>query len=133
MSTGFRWIFSLVGVWLLILSSVPLTSGQESKTPAPPLQQSVNYADPPREYETTHAGKWLVQVEKQLAVDAPHLSAKVLNRLEKKLGEALKVLPVSSQARLKKLDIYVMYGPKAKGGGRDNGLEYFQKGDSQAP
>ncbi len=43
------------------------------------------------------------------------------------LAKMLALLPEPSRARLRKVPIYLLYGPKAKGGGRDNGLEYFQK------
>jgi hypothetical protein len=72
-------------------------------------------------------GKWTVMVEKQLKADAPAIAEQALARLTKKLGEALKALPKPCHAKLQGLPIFLMYGPKAKGGGRDNGLEYFQK------
>jgi hypothetical protein len=73
------------------------------------------------------AGTWRVFVEKQLQTDKPALAQRALERLEKKLEEAMAVLPEASHAKLKKLRLFLMYGPQARGGGRDNGLEYFQK------
>jgi FimV-like protein len=104
-----------------------LAPAQERKTPPPPPQESIDYAKPVREYVTARAGKWTISVEKQLQTDAPAVAKQALERLEKKLPEALKALPEPSHANLKKLQVFLMYGPKAKGGGRDNGLEYFQK------
>jgi hypothetical protein len=101
---------------------------QERPTPLPPPQKPVNYRKPPRDYEPAHVAGWTVLVEKQLLSDEPALAKRALARLEKKLGEALAALPEHAHARLKRLPIFLLYGPKAKGGGRDNGLEYFQKG-----
>jgi hypothetical protein len=112
---------------LAICGGVSPITAQEKKTPLPPPQAVVNYNDPPREYTTTRAGTWTIKVEKQLLADAPAVAKKAQTRLRKKLGEAIEALPDASHARLKELDIFLMYGPKSKGGGRDNGLEYFQK------
>lgn len=117
----------LVATCLAICGVVRPTPAREVKTPPPPLQKPVNFNDPPREYETARAGEWTIKVEKQLLVDAPEVAKKAMKRLDKKLAEALKSLPDSSHARLKKLPVFLMYGPKSKGGGRDNGLDYFQK------
>jgi len=100
---------------------------QTRKTPLPPPQKPVNYSEPPREYEAVPLNGWTIQVERQLLSDAPDLAKQALGRLERKLGEAFAALPESSHDNLKKLQVFLMYGPKAKGGGRDNGLEYFQK------
>ncbi len=117
----------VVATWLAICGGVSPISAQEVKTPLPPPQAAVNYKDPPREYTTTRAGNWTIKVENQLLADAPAVAKKAQARLRKKLGEAIGVLPDASHVRLQKLDIFLLYGPKSKGGGRDNGLEYFQK------
>lgn len=100
---------------------------QTRKTPLPPPQKPVNYSEPPREYEAVPLNGRTIQVERQLLSDSPDLAKQALGRLEQKLGEAFAALPESSHDNLKKLQLFLMYGPNAKGGGRDNGLEYFQK------
>jgi hypothetical protein len=115
--------FLLIGSALM--AGAPFASADDN--PPPPPQQPVNYNKPAREYETAAAGDWTVLLEKQLSSEAPDVAKKALARLKEKLPEAMKALPASSHATLKKLKFFLMYGPKAKGGGRDNGLEYFQK------
>jgi hypothetical protein len=118
---------SLVVICLAVYGRSQLASGQERKIPLPPLQEHVDYRQPPRQYTTTHVGKWTIMVEKQLEADAPAITRQALARLTKKLGETVKALPDPLGAKLQTLRIFLMYGPKAKGGGRDNGLEYVQK------
>jgi hypothetical protein len=124
--TGMYLAWCLAAVALALCRDEP-AQAQDRKTPQPPPQAAVDYANPPREYEAARAGDWTVRVEKQLLADAPEVGKKAQARLEKKLDEALRALPGSSHARVKRLEIFLMYGPKAKAGGRDNGLEYFQK------
>jgi len=122
------WLIGLLaGGCLAICPGVGPAPAQAAKTHPHSLWEPVNFNDPPREYETVRAGEWTLKIEKQLLVDAPDVAQQARQRLEKKLVEALKALPDSSHARMKKLPFFLMYGPKSKGGGHDNGLEYFQK------
>lgn len=102
----------------------------EPARPAPKYrgikQKFVNYREPEREYEEVPAEGWTIQVEKQLVTEEPELAAKAAARFGKKLNEALAAFPEGSHAHLKKVKIFLMYGSKAKGGGRDSGFEYFQ-------
>lgn len=94
---------------------------------APALKQApVDFNHPPREYSQRELQGWQVLVEKELVDGNPELAKSTLARLEKKLGETVAALPASSLPDLRKLKVFLMFGPKAKGGGRDNGLEYFQ-------
>jgi hypothetical protein len=97
------------------------------KTPLPPPQKFVDYREPPRQYRAFRAGCWKVWVEKELLSAAPDLAGEALARLGTRLAEALAVLPARSRPQLRKLPIFLLYGPEARGGGRDNGLEYFRK------
>ena len=90
-------------------------------------RKEVNFRDPRREYTPVPAAGWTIQVETQALSEEPEIAGKAVARLGKMLNEALAVLPEASRARLKKLPVFLMYGPKAKGGGRDNGCEYFQQ------
>ncbi len=119
------WLVLVIG--LAVIRPVAALSAQGEKTPLPPPQKPVDYNDPPREYQSTRLGSWTFHMEKQLIADAPDVEKRALARLEKKLGEAMQSLPESTRARLRRLPVFLMYGPKAKAGGRDNGLEYFQK------
>lgn len=100
---------------------------EERKTPQPPPQKQVDFSSPAREYKTVHLDKWTILIEKQLLSDSPVVARQAQVRLKRVLAKALAALPEPSRADLKKLPIYLLYGPNAKGGGRDNGLEYFQK------
>jgi hypothetical protein len=97
------------------------------RTPLPPAQKAVDYRNPRREYKTVRVGSLKVSVEKQLLIAAPETARRALARLERKVGEALAALPEAARPGLRRVPLFLMYGPKAKGGGRDNGLEYFQK------
>lgn len=125
--------------WVLafLLLAVRLAQGAgtnapalELATPPPPAQEPVNLNQPPRDYEELTVRGWSVLLERQLQQEAPELAKKVVARLDRKLGEAMAVLPAPSHPRLKQLRLFILYGPKSRGGGRDNGLEYFQR---QAP
>jgi arylsulfatase A-like enzyme len=103
-------------------------SGNSARKTAPALAQPpVDFNHPPREYETRQVRDWTVLVEKQLVTDTPDLARRALERLDKKIGEALAALPASSHARLKNLTLFLMAGTTSSHGGRDNGLEYFPK------
>lgn len=99
-------------------------AAQEPKVVANP--SPVNYRLPAREYKALKVGKWSFSVEKQLTVDDPESAKKVLERLEEKLNLALEALPKPTHPTFKKLKVFVMHGPRAKNGGRDNGLEFFR-------
>lgn len=99
----------------------------DRKTPQPPPQKKVDFRNPQRQYKQVRLDKWTVFVEKQLLSESPALARQAQARMKAMLAKALKALPKPSRANLQKLPIYLMYGPRARGGGRDNGLEYFQK------
>lgn len=110
----------LAGVSQAVISQSP-------STPLPPPQKPVNYAEPRREYETMRAGNFSFAVERQLADEDPDLAHKTIARLAENLREALKLMPSTARRRLGKLTYFLLYGPKSKAGGRDNGLEYYQR------
>jgi len=91
-------------------------------------QKYVNYRDPVREYEEVKTNKWTVEVEKQLVTDNPKLAGKAVARLEQMLEKALAAMPLTDAYRdkMRNRKVFLMYGPKAKNDGRDNGAEYYQ-------
>jgi hypothetical protein len=93
---------------------------------APP-QKQVDFRDPPREYKTVRLDKWPVFIEKQLLSESPTVAREAQARMKAMLPTALAALPEHCRANLRKLLLYLLYGPRARGGGRDNGLEYFQR------
>jgi hypothetical protein len=98
------------------------------RTAAALQQQPVDFNHPPREYVMHAAQGWEILMEKQLEDEAPDLAKRALTRLEKKLGEMAAVLPAEALPDLRRVKIFLMYGPKAKAGGRSSGLEYFRPG-----
>ncbi|MCX6902509.1 MAG: hypothetical protein NTW03_03305 [Verrucomicrobia bacterium] len=90
-------------------------------------QKSVDFNHPPRDYTTNRVSGWPVLVEKQLVTEDADLARRALDRLDRKLGEAMAILPESAHARLRKLRLFLMYGEASTLGGRNNGLEYFQR------
>ncbi len=100
---------------------------QEPATPQPPAQRAINYRQPVREYRDVRMGDMKVAVEKQLQAEAPQIAAKALERLKSERTRALAALPAKASKQLGGIPFFLMYGPKAKNGGRNNGLEYFQK------
>jgi hypothetical protein len=108
-------------------AAAPPQIPRERITPQPPYQPPINFRTPPREYETVSVRAWTVLVEKQLIRQDNELAQKALGRLQQQLDELMQVFPKPAQARFSKLTLFLMFGERADGGGRDNGLEYFQK------
>ena len=100
---------------------------QEPATPQPPAQRAINYRQPVGEYKDVRMGDMKVAVEKQLQAEAPQIAAKALERLNSERTRALAALPAKASKQLGGIPFFLMCGPKAKNGGRNNGLEYFQK------
>jgi hypothetical protein len=109
---------------LILLSACPGMAAEPAASAPKPV---VNFREPQRTYQTVPLGQWTVMVEQQLPAEDPELAKRALARLESKLGVMLAALPSPARPRLQKLPIFLMYGPKAKGGGHDNGAEYFQR------
>jgi hypothetical protein len=99
---------------------------RQRKTAPAIKQKPVDFNHPPRDYATRELCGWSVLVEKELEHEAPDLTKTTLARLEKKLGQAAAALPATALPDLRKVKIFVMYGPKAAAGGRSNGLEYYR-------
>ena len=89
-------------------------------------QKAVNYREPPREYVATGTNGWTIELEKQLMTDNPALGRKAAARLARKLDESCTLLPEAARAGVRRHKFFIMYGPKAKHDGRDNGAEYYQ-------
>ena len=96
-------------------------------TPAPPAQAPVNLNHPPRVFFCRPLRGWTVWIEQQIAEQDPVLLTNVVRRLDAKLGELLRILPPHTHPVLRQVRLFVLLGPQSHGGGRDNGLEYFQR------
>jgi hypothetical protein len=107
--------------------SVSAALWQVPKTPRADQPLAVDYQQPRRKYVAAKRGNLTVWVESQLKAEAPAIADRALDRLKAKRGEALAVLPKHARERLANVPFFLLYGPKARGGGRNNGLEYFQK------
>lgn len=93
--------------------------------PARP-QAPVDFNHPPRDYTARRLHDWDVFVETQLVDEAPVLAARALTRLDNTLGKIASLLPASSLSDLRRVRVFVLFGPSSHAGGRENGLEYFQ-------
>ena len=100
---------------------------QAIATRQPPAEPTINYRRPVREYRDVRMDDMRVSVEKQLQDEAPQVGKKALERLKALRTQVLASLPLKASKQLRRLSFFLMYGPKAKGGGRSNGLDYIQK------
>ena len=88
-------------------------------------QVAVNYRVPRREYVRARRVGWTVYVEKQLIDEQAPLAQEALVRLESELAWVVKKLPPLTLGDLRRVNLFLLYGPRARGGGRASGLEYF--------
>jgi hypothetical protein len=98
------------------------------RLPAGDGPASLNFREPRRNYKVVQRGSRTVMVEAQLQEEAPDIARSALDRLDKNIARALDALPKHTRASLARLPFYLMYGPKAREGGKDNGLDYVRKG-----
>ena len=125
------WILRCGLVTLLMCASV-LGAGDEAlpkaRRTAPPLKlKRVDFNHPPRQYVLRRAHDWPVWVEEELVDQDAELAKKALHRLDQLLVEVLRALPVQARPVLQRVPFFLMYGERSKYGGRNNGLEYFQR------
>ena len=123
----FRASFSRVGLFfsVVLFWSLPAV-GQEAG-----LQQKAqhpNFRVPERQYTDVPFDERVIKVEKQLMDEDPVLAKKVIERLKFNINLALDILPRHSHPFVAKQQFWLMYGPKAKGGGENNGASYFRPG-----
>jgi hypothetical protein len=101
--------------------------GYQKADKDPPARGSnrVNYRAPRRDYVLVPVGRRSVHVEKSLQSADEALARKAVERLAKNINKALDNLPDHASFGLRSIRYYLMYGPEAPGGGRNNGLEYI--------
>ena len=112
-------VFGIVGLTLFLCRG---TSGEESE--GKKKKPVINYREPRREFRTIKKGRWSFEVEQELLDGSPAIADRALKRLQESLNEAFRLLPKPAHPVLLELKWFVLYGPKARGGGLDNGLEY---------
>ena len=123
---------SVLATAVAAADSVMVPVANESGKPQPrvtakPLQQApVDYNHPPREYISHRVLGWEVLMEKQLADEDAATAEASLRRVETMLGKIADVLPTARLPNLQNVKVFILFGAKAKAGGRDNGLEYFR-------
>jgi hypothetical protein len=116
-------LHSIAGAWAV---GWAIPGYEDAKVDATDQEKPrVNYRVPKRDYVVVSVGPHSVQVEKSLQVKDKALAQKAVDRLVKNIDKALDVLPKHASFGLRNVRCYLMYGPKAPGGGRDNGLEYM--------
>lgn len=120
----------------LLLVAIAVIAADEAPKPAAPPRVTpkaielppFDFNHPPRAYVDTVLVGWNVSVEKQLVDEDALTAKKATARLEAKLEQVAKTLPAASLAELRTVRIFLMYGPKAKGGGRSSSFQYFRVG-----
>lgn len=95
--------------------------------PSAPSAPRANYREPERGYLVERAGDFTLYIEEQLRTEKPEVARQAIARLTQKRRKVLSLLPSHARRRLERVPLYLMYGPEARGGGKGNGLEYFQK------
>lgn len=103
----------------------PAAQATRSYEPLP----EVNFREPAREYVERSVDGWKLQLERDLVERYPDDATRVVDRLQGKLGQTLELLPEHTRPTLRWLTLFVMAGPDAPGGGRDNGAEYCRSID----
>lgn len=88
----------------------------------------VDYAKPQRTYREVTKDGFTIQVEASLLEQDAEAAEKATARLAANVKKALEVYPPHSHAAIRSTRLYVMHGPKAAGGGRDDSIEYITKG-----
>ncbi|NQV29204.1 MAG: hypothetical protein HQ518_33030 [Rhodopirellula sp.] len=110
---------------LLLVSASPALA---QEAPGKNKAEKPDFRNPPRQYEDVTIDDRTFVVEAQLLKEDPQLARRSLVRLKKNIDLALEILPRHSHPFVAKQQFWMMYGPKATSGGRDNGLAYFRPG-----
>ncbi|MBS2035414.1 hypothetical protein JST97_10520 [bacterium] len=92
-----------------------------------PLAQP-NYRTPPRVYALTSVRGRTYRIEKTLDLQ---VGLQAALRLEQNFQSGLALLPLHARPRLRTIKFYVMQGPEAPGGGKDNGLAYYRPDEAR--
>jgi hypothetical protein len=123
----------VVAACLVLPGIVSAPSGNRFGNVARGAQEKmVDFRNPAREYEKVKLtdskyGDVAVFVEKELKAVDPSIVKKAVARLKEKRAEVLALVPKDAQKRLAKVRFFLMYGSKAKNGGKDSGLEYVSE------
>lgn len=117
----------------LVVASVVLSAAEEAPVQARVTPKAIELPafdlnHPPRQYSERVLAGWNVFVEKQLLDEDPATAQKAIAKLEAKLGETAKALPAPAVKALQGVKIFLLYGPKATGGGRSSSFQYFRPG-----
>ncbi|MBL6706183.1 MAG: hypothetical protein ISQ06_08730 [Planctomycetaceae bacterium] len=119
---AFRSLSVLIVTFLLVRGLLAQEAPGDSRKDKP------DFRNPPRQYEDVTIDDRTFVVEAQLLREDAQLARRSLARLKKNIDLALEILPPHSHPFVAKQQFWMMYGPKATAGGRDNGLAYFRPG-----
>lgn len=131
-------IRALAASLVLVTGAFPIPAGEPASPPVenPAARQAtrsydappaIDFRTPTRTYVERRSRDWVFQLEQELVDREPDKAEAVVTRLALKLDFTLDLLPANCRARLRALKFFVLLGPEATGGGRDNGAEYFQR------
>lgn len=120
MKSGYPLLFVVGLIFLPAASTVFAQTKQIKNRP--------NYRLPKRDYADVTVGGRTFVVEKELLDQEPEIARKAVERLNQNIELALNILPPHAHQQIAKQQFWVMYGPKATGGGETSGLSYFRPG-----
>lgn len=119
-------------VVFLVVACVFMTTAAstlaQTKSKARKSADAANYRVPERKWAEVSRGGRKFIVEQELLDRDPALAKKALARLKTNIDLALQILPEHAQPHVAKQQFWLLYGSKAKGGGKDSGLAYFRPG-----
>ncbi len=93
----------------------------------PPVEK-IDFRNPERAFVDVPHGTRFIRVEKQLLDENRPLAMKSIERLKITMDLALDIFPGHSHPFIAKQQFWLMYGPKARGGGLPSGASYFRPG-----
>ncbi len=122
---------ALVGC--LLLSSAMLCGADEAPVPVRVTPKAIELPafdlnHPPRKYTERVLSGWNVFVEQQLIDEDPAAAQLAISKLATKLAEVAQALPAPAVKSLQEVKVFLLYGPKATGGGRSSSFQYFRPG-----
>lgn len=94
------------------------------------VNAEVDFRTPEREY-LNDRGSWNIYIEADMQRSNSALATKSLKKLKKTLADIETKLPAHSIKKLKKLNIFLMWGEDSPKGGKKSGMRFVRKGETK--
>jgi hypothetical protein len=111
---------------IVLFAAAAILAPNSANAQINPAGAKINFREPIRAYQDVAARNRVFHVESQLMAEAPAIASRALERLHANIDLVLAMYPEHSRPNLSGVRFFLLYGPLARGGGRDNGLEYFR-------